>query len=113
MLPKNFDFEFPRGDTCVYKFELTDSNDVELDTDKPFKLTMTARDDAKEIVFQKKYSEKDITIVGKEVSIVINHSDTKDLLMNGRYKYDIEFQSGDYYKTIYRGVISLTEEQTY
>ena len=53
MEPKEFDFEFPRGDTCTLKFDLTDSNDLELDTSKSFELTMTARDNAKAIVFQK------------------------------------------------------------
>lgn len=113
MEPKEFDFEFPRGDTCTLKFDLTDSNNLELDTSKSFELTMTARDNTKAIVFQKKYSLGTITISGKEVSIVIKHSDTENLNMGGKYKYDIEFRSGDYYKTIYRGVISLTEEQTY
>ena len=113
MEPKEFDFEFPRGDTCNFEFELTDAEGKELDTKKSFEITMTARDSAKAIVFQKKYSTGQITVKGKKVSITIEHKDTEKLMIGGKYKYDIEFQSGDYYKTIYRGVISLTEEQTY
>lgn len=113
MEPKEFDFEFPRGDTCIFEFELTDSNGAELGANQNFDLTMTVRDSAKEIVFQKKYSKGTITVSGKTVKIVIEHSDTDKLMIGGKYKYDVQFQSGDYYKTIYRGMIVLTEEQTY
>lgn len=113
MEPKEFDFEFPRGDTCNFKFDLTDANGIAIDTSKSFEITMTARDSAKNVVFQKKYSKGDITVEGTSVSTVIKHSDTENLLMGGKYKYDVEFQSGDYYKTIYKGIITLTEEQTY
>ena len=114
MEPKEFDFEFPRGDTPVLSWELTDANGNQLDiTPENCELTFTARNPSKEIVIQKRYSENQIQIEGNSASLVLEHKDTKDLIINGTYNYDVQFNSGDYYKTLIIGKIKLTNEVTY
>jgi hypothetical protein len=113
MEPKEFDFEFPRGDTCPYSFELTDAQNQQLDINtNTAEITMTVRD-GKNIVFQKKYSKGEIVVDGIDVNLTIKHTDTKDLKMNSKYNYDIQFNSGDYYKTLIIGIITLTREETH
>ena len=113
MEPIEFDVEFPRGDTCTLNFELTDESGLALDSSKSFEITMTARDASKNVVFQKKYSLGTIKVNEKNVSLVIEHKDTENLNIGGKYNYDIQFTSCDYYKTIYIGTITLTNEVTY
>ena len=114
MEPKEFDFEFPRGDTAPLTVELTDAESNQLDiTPENCEITFTARDASKNIVIQKFYSAGDIEVQDKKLVLILQHDDTKNLKMGGKYKYDIQFTSGDYYKTIVKGIISLSEEQTY
>lgn len=114
MEPKEFDFEFPRGDTCPYSFELTDAKDEQLNINPSnTEITMTVRDNSKNIVFQKKYSKGEIVVEGINASLIIQHKDTENLKINGKYNYDIQFNSGDYYKTLIIGVITLSREETY
>ena len=115
MEPKEFDFEFPRGDTCPYLFEITDTNGNTLNLSNTTDITMTARDTSKNIIFQKKLSRSEITVDGKDALIVIEHKDTKDLKIGGKYEYDIEFTDSysDYHLTIIIGTFKLTKEVTY
>ena len=113
MEPKEFDFEFPRGDTCPYLFEMTDQEGNPFNLSSTSEITMTVRDLSKNIVFQKKLSRKEIKVDGKNVVIMIEHKDTKDLKIGGKYKYDIEFSDNTYHLTMIIGTFKLTEEVTY
>jgi hypothetical protein len=114
MEPKEYDFEFPRGDTCPYMFELTDEKGRPLNiTSSNSEITMTVRDSSKKIVFQKKLSRGEISISNAKVSLVIEHNDTKDLKINGKYSYDIQLESGTLVKTMIVGIITLTKEESY
>ena len=113
MEPKEFDFEFPRGDTCPYSFELTDAQNQQLDINtNTAEITMTVRD-GKNIVFQKKYSKGEIVLNGIEANLTIEHKDTENLKIGSKYNYDIQFKSEEYYKTLIIGIITLTREETY
>lgn len=114
MEPKEFDFEFPRGDTCPYLFEITDKegNPLEINVGNT-EITMTVRDTSKKIVIQKKYSRGEIEVNGINAKLIIEHKDTEHLKINGKYNYDIQFNSGDYYKTLIIGTITLSREETY
>ena len=114
MEPKEFDFEFPRGDTPLVLWELMDANGNQLDmTPEKCELTFTARSPSKDIVIQKSYTANQIKVEGMTASLVLEHNDTKDLIINGTYDYDIQFNSGDYYKTLIIGKMKLTNEVTY
>lgn len=114
MEPKEFDFEFPRGDTCPYSFSLVDANGEPLEvTPSNTEIIMTVRDVSNQIVFQKKFSQGQITVQNGKANLVIQHNDTKDLKINGKYNYDIQLSSGDYYKTLIIGVMTLSREETY
>lgn len=114
MEPKEFDFEFPRGDTPVLSWELTDANGNQLDiTPENCELTFTARSPSKAIVIQKSYKLNQINVEGTKASLVLEHDDTKNLIINGTYNYDVQFNSGEYYKTLIIGKIKLTNEVTY
>ena len=114
MEPKEFDFEFPRGDTAPLTLELLDGEGNQLDiTPENCEITFTVRDSSKNIVMQKTYSNKDIEVSGTKATLVIEHNDTKDLKINGTYSYDVQFTSGDYYKTLVIGKFKLTNEITY
>ena len=114
MEPKEFDFEFPRGDTAPLTVDLTDAEGNQLDiTPSNCEITFTARDSSKNIVMQKTYSNKEIEVSGTKATLVIEHNDTKDLKIKGKYNYDVQFTSGDYYKTLVIGKFELTNEITY
>lgn len=114
MEPKEFDFEFPRGDTLPFTWEMTDANAQMLEmTPEKCELTFTARDASKNIVIQKFYSKGEIEVVGIKASLFFKHEDTMNLKINGTYEYDVQFNSGDYYKTMILGKIKLTKELTY
>ena len=114
MEPKEFDFEFPRGDTPPLSFELKDSNGNILDaTSENCELIFTARDASKNIKIQKKLSTGEITIDNGTAQMFFRHNDTKDLRINETLNYDVQLTSGDYYATIIIGKIKLTNEVTY
>lgn len=68
MEPVEYEFEFPRGDTCPISFDITDSDGNELDM-KESEIIMTVRKSQAEkadIIFTKKYSNGEIQIDGKK-----------------------------------------------
>lgn len=114
MEPKEFDFEFPRGDTCPITVELRDAEMKRLDiTPENCEITFTARNASKEIVIQKHYTAGQIQVEDTKAIIVLKHNDTKDFRINETLSYDVQFTSGDYYKTLVIGTIKLTREETY
>ena len=114
MEPKEFDIPpFPRGDTVPISFDLTDKNGNPLNLDDvEIYFTVKKNYNKSDYVIQKRYSIGDIEINGTKASFILEHNDTAELKY-GEYVYDIEFLSGDYVKTILRGIITLTEESTH
>ena len=113
MEAKEFDFEFPRGDTCPISFDITDSEGNELDlTDAELYFTMKKSYSTNNFILQKKKSTSGITVDGKKGSLVLTHNDTAELGY-GKYVYDIQIKSGDYVKTLVLGEITLTNESTW
>lgn len=113
MEPKEFNFEFPRGDTCPVSFELADSQGNELDfTNAELYFTLKKNYNTTNYILQKKKSAGDITVNGKKGSLVLEHDDTATMNY-GNYVYDIQVKSGDYVKTLVLGTITLTNESTF
>ena len=113
MEAKEFDFEFPRGDTCPVSFDITDKNGNELDfTNTEVYFTLKKNYNTTSYILQKKKSTSGITIEGKKGSLVLTHNDTAELNY-GNYVYDIQIKSGDYVKTLVLGTITLTNESTF
>lgn len=114
MEPKEFDFEFPRGDTCPLEFELIDDNGSKIESKKDFEVYFTLKNNfnQSEFIFQKKYSNKEIEYKNGMFFLIINHNDTANLKI-GKYVYDVQLKSGDYVKTLILGEITLTKEVTW
>lgn len=113
MEPKEFDFEFPRGDTCPLEFTLTDNEGNELDLNNAeIYFTVKKSYSVTDFIFQKRYSRKEITVEGTTANLVITHKDTATLSY-GSYVYDIQVKSGDYVKTVALGTITITNESTF
>lgn len=113
MEAKEFDIEFPRGDTCPISFDITDANGNTLDfTGSEIYFTMKKNYTVQTYILQKKYSDGDIEIDGSKGKIVLEHDDTAELNY-GSYVYDIQVKSGSYVKTLCLGTITLTNESTW
>lgn len=113
MEPKEFDIEFPRGDTCPISFDITDKNGNELDlTGAEIYFTLKKNYTSPTAILQKKKSTGGITIDGKNGSLVLTHTDTAELNY-GKYVYDIQIKSDSYVKTLALGEITLTNESTW
>ena len=113
MEPKEFDFEFPRGDTCPVSFDITDTEGNSLDlSSSEIYFTLKKSYATSNYILQKKKSTGGITINGKNVTLVLEHNDTAELSY-GNYVYDIQIKSGDYVKTLCLGTITLKEESTW
>lgn len=113
MEAKEFDFEFPRGDTCPVSFDLTDSEGNALDlTTAEIYFTVKKNYNVSQYILQKKLSTGDITISGTKGTLLLEHNDTAELSY-GSYVYDIQFKDGSYVKTLVLGTITLTNESTH
>lgn len=113
MEAKEFDFEFPRGDTCPVKFTITaNGEEVDLSLATEIYFTIKKNYTTSTAILQKKKSTGGITVNGSEGSLVLTHNDTKELSY-GTYVYDIQIVSGDYVKTGVLGTITLTNESTH
>ena len=109
------DFEFPRGDTKLFKFKLKDNNGENLSLSVGDKLFFTVKKNAKSsnVLFQKKL-DNGITY-GEDgyYHITITSDDTAEL-QYGTYVYDIEIKTQEgIVKTLVLGQITLTEEVTW
>ena len=113
MEAKEFDFEFPRGDTCPVSFDITDSNGQPLDlSSSEIYFTLKKNYNTSSYVLQKKKSTGDIEVNENKCALVLSHTDTAELNY-GNYVYDIQLKSGDYVKTLALGQITLTNESTW
>lgn len=107
------DFEFTRGDTFQFKFEIKDKEGKELLLDKGAKIYFTVKKNrnSKKVLIQKTL-EHGIEYRDGFYYVRINASDTSPLAY-GTYIYDIEFKQDDIVKTLVLGEISLTDEITF
>lgn len=113
MEAKEFDFEFPRGDTCPISFDITDKDGNQLDlTNAEVYFTVKKNYNTSIYILQKKKSTGDITFNGTTGSLTLTHNDTAELSY-GKYVYDIQIKSGSYVKTLALGEITLTNESTW
>ena len=115
MEPKEFDIEFPRGDTCPLKFKLTDKDENVLTLTGSDELYFTVKDNynTSTVKLQKKYSTGGI--VQEEdgyYKLIITADDTDDWNY-GSYVFDIEVVSGNYTRTVAIGTLTITNEVTF
>ncbi len=114
MEPKEFDIEFPRGDTCALEFSLIDGNGAPIvlgDGDELY-FTVKKSFNTEEAIFQKKYTSNQIIQSDGKCSLTIQTEDT-NRLNYGTYVFDICIKSGSYRKTLCLGRITLTNESTF
>jgi uncharacterized cupin superfamily protein len=114
MEPKEFDIEFPRGDTCPIKFNLVDKdgNTINLKEGDELYFTMKRTYNTHDYIVQKKYSRNEIIQEDGSCSFTLETGDT-NTLNYGTYVYDISLRSGTYRKTLCLGQITLTNESTF
>lgn len=107
------DFEFPRGDTFQFKFQIQDKSGelLELDTGIEIYFTVKKNRNSKSVLIQKKLNHG-IELKDGFYYVRINADDTSGLSY-GTYNYDIQLKQGDIVKTITLGTITLTDEITH
>lgn len=114
MEPKEFDFEFPRGDNCPLTFVLTDDEKNAIDTMEDTNIYFTVKTSFTEpdALIQKTYNGGTITKNGNQYTLIINPTDT-DNLDYGSYVYDVSLVGQDFKTTILIGRMTLTNEVTF
>lgn len=112
MEPKEVDFEFPRGDTLAITFNVTDTNKENLTEFDEIYFTMKKSYTTQEFILQKRLTRGDIVFEEGQFNMMLSHKDTAGLAY-GKYVYDIQVVSGEYYKTVCIGAIQLTNEATF
>ena len=108
------DFEFPRGDTFLFKFRLKDKNGEEIVLQAGDKLYFTVKKNAKSTdrIIQKT-TPSGITYDSGYYHITIDSNDTAEQNY-GTYQYDIELKTASgVVKTLILGSITLTDEITF
>ncbi len=112
MEPKEFDIEFPRGDTVPINFDLRDKNGASLNDLDEIYFTVKQSYAKQDYILQKRLTRGEITHNDGVFALVLTHKDTASLKY-GKYVYDIQIKSGDYYKTVCIGQITLSNESTW
>lgn len=108
------DFEFPRGDTQVFKFKLKDKegNDLSLATGDNLYFTVKKNTKSDTVTFQKTLTSG-ITFEDGYYKVLVSSNDTAELSYGG-YVYDIELKTSEgVVKTLTLGTITLTDEVTW
>ena len=114
MEPKEFDFEFPRGDNCPLTFVLTDDERQAIDDMTGTNIYFTVKTSPNETsyLFQKTLNGGTITQDGNQYTIMIAPSDT-DNLDYGSYWFDVSLVGTNSKTTIIIGRMTLTNEVTF
>lgn len=114
MEPKEIDIEFTRGDICPIQFELLDEENNVISIDRNVEIYYTVKQSysSQNAIFQKRFSNNDITQENGICSFVILPEDTRNLTY-GSYVYDLCLKSGDYVHTLAIGTLTLTNEVTH
>ena len=108
------DFEFPRGDTKKFKFQVKDSEGNVLTLANTDQIYFTVKENARvsTYLFQKKIGSGITLGDDGYYHVLINPSDTNSLDYRS-YGYDIEFKNSNITKTLMTGEITLTDEYTF
>lgn len=109
------DFEFPRGDTFLFKFRLKDKNGEEIVLGVGDKLYFTVKKSSKSTdrAIQKITPSGIVYEEDGYYHITIDSNDTAELDY-GTYQYDIELKTATgVVKTLILGSITLTDEITF
>ena len=109
------DFEFPRGDTFLFKFKVTDKQGTEIELSNTDKLYFTVKKNpnSTDKAFQKTLGNGIDKGTDGYYHVTINSNDTAELNY-GDYGYDIELKTLEgRVKTLIIGSITLTEEYTH
>lgn len=109
------DFEFPRGDTKLFKFQIKDKNGEVLTLSPTDELYFTVKRDpySSAALFQKTVGSGIVLGDDDFYYVTISPTDTNSLDY-GSYGYDIEVKtSSGIVKTLTIGTITLTEEYTF
>jgi len=114
MTPKEFEFEFPRGDNCPFTFVLTDDDKQAIDdmTSTNIYFTVKTSPNESNYLFQKTLNGGTITQDGNQYTLMIDPTDT-DSLDYGSYWYDVSLVGTDFKTTILIGRMTLTNEVTF
>lgn len=107
----NIEWAWFRGDTCEKMINIS-GWDKEI-TQMYF--TMKKEEKDKDTVLQKKLGNGITKVTNDEIEsylLVINATDTDDLLTDYGYVFDIEIVSGSIKRTIVKGTITLTTDIT-
>ena len=114
MEPKEYDIEFPRGDTCPLKFSLLDEGKsfIKLSETDEMYFTVKKSYGTNEYILQKRFSKQEISEDGDGYTLTIMPEDTNNLNY-GTYVYDLYVKSGDLTRTVCMGQITLTNEVTF
>lgn len=109
------DFEFPRGDTKLFKFKLKDANGEDLQLAEGDKLYFTVKTSPNTSVVSLQKTLSNGITYGQDgyYHISITSDDTAEL-QYGQYGYDIELKTASgTVKTLIIGTLTLTEEYTF
>lgn len=116
--PKEVDFEFPRGDTFVFGFNLLDANKEPLNLtpdSAEIYFTVKKNENTSDVILQKRFSRNEILRDEERDGVyycTLEHNDTADLKY-GVYGFDVQTVIGDYVVTNIIGTMTLTKEYTH
>lgn len=116
MEPKEFDIEFPRGNTCLIEFNLLDKtkkNPLILTNSDELYFTVKNNSNTTEIKLQKKFSLGDVTQEADGTCKIMIETEDTNNWKYGSYEYDICVESGNYRKTIGIGKFTVTKVITF
>lgn len=114
MEPKEYDIEFPRGDTCPLKFNLLDKNNnlIELSQSDEMYFTVKKSFNTSNVIFQKKFTSGNIVKEDDGYKLILTSDDTGNLNY-GSYVFDLCLKSTDLVSTLAIGHLTLTNEVTF
>jgi predicted nucleotidyltransferase len=112
MEAKEFDFEFPRGNTFEFVFELEDEQGLPIKNVTEIYFTIKNNYKEEEFVLQKKLTTGEIIFKDGTVTISITQDDTSNLEFR-KYDYDVAVKIEDFFRTILIGKMSLTKNVTH
>ena len=116
MDPIEVDFEFPRGNTFAFSFQLVtaDKKPIHFEPDEgEIYFTVKTAYRKNDYVIQKKYSDGDIEYIDDGTYCVILKPDDTNEKVFGTYGYDVTIKTGDLVRTCIIGQLELTKNFTH
>ena len=113
MEPKEFDLEFPRGNTFEFSFDLLDEENKKITRLDEIYFTIKKNYKDTDYLLQKRLSRKDgLSFFDSEVTVLLKYEDTIKLDFS-RYTYDVAIKVDDLFKTVLIGNVELTKNVTH